>query len=271
MTGPLYLRRFHNTVRTLATPAAFLGVEGASPRLLFLSPHDDDAVIAAGAFMAAAADSGASVFVAVLTDGAQGYTHAAERESIAAIRARESAECYKGLGVVETVNLGFADNDLTRFVGRRFAAPDDPGALHGATGIENALVHLLRRVRPDAVFAPHRADPHPDHRILADESPISLFHASGPLWPELGTPLPRIPTLFHYTVYSPFATPPDRRFVPAAEHAKAKAEALTAFASQGPVIERLLVELKEGAAPEHFREAPLKLQRPGDYDDLFAV
>ena len=68
------------------------------------------------------------------------------------------------------------------------ASPGDPQVC-GYVGLQNVMCYHLRKVRPTRVIVPTPTDLHPDHQITYNELMISLFHASGPIWPELGKPL----------------------------------------------------------------------------------
>ena len=96
---------------------------------------------------------------------------------------------------------------------RRGALPadGDPGAFAGAVGLQNAFARCLRQVRPTRVFLPTSADLHPDHRIVHEEMLISLFHAQGAIWPELGEPIAEVPAVYEYAVYCDFPEPPQIR------------------------------------------------------------
>ena len=65
----------------------------------------------------------------------------------------------------------------------------------GHTGVQNAFTLFLRRIAPSRVFVPTASDLHPDHKVANQEMLISLFHAQGEIWPELGRPLEAVPGL----------------------------------------------------------------------------
>jgi len=177
---------------------------------LFLSPHDDDVVIGGGLMILAALDEGVPVHVAIVTDGAMGYCSMAEKGRISDIRKKESFDAYTLLGVPKAHIhwLGYPHCQLTRYQGRVPAAPGDPAASHGFTGLQSTLTELLRTVRPTQVFLPTSADLHSDHRIVHSELVISCFHAAGAIWPEMGEPLEGPPYLHEMAVYCNFPTPP---------------------------------------------------------------
>ncbi len=89
--------------------------------------------------------------------------------------------------------------------------------------MQNAITYALRQVRPNRVFLPTSADLHPDHQIVHEEMLISLFHAQGNIWPELGPPIAEVPKVYEFACllrFSPTAADPHRN---AAGHARNQA------------------------------------------------
>jgi LmbE family N-acetylglucosaminyl deacetylase len=237
---------------------------------LFVSAHDDDVVCGCGLSFQAAIGEGIEVHAAVATDGRMGYCRLAERECISQIRRREATESFRLLGLpAERLHLlPFPDGGLSPYRGRRLTSPDDPMALEGATGLQNAFTHLLRRVRPTRVFLPSITDVHPDHRIVHEEMLISLFHAQGGIWPELGEPLTWIPVLYEYATYCDFLTPPQVRVEVPEALLERKLAGIRAYASQEQID--LLVEVQRKAGPvEYLREVEFNVLCPGQYEELF--
>lgn len=241
-------------------------------RFLFISPHDDDVVIGGGLMIQSALKEGVSVHVAVVTDGSMGYCTKSEKGRISEIRRDETYASLKILGVPkDNVHwLGFPDCQLTAFQGRRAAGPDEPAQLHGYTGLQNSLTGLLREVRPDQVFLPTDSDLHPDHRIVHSELLISLFHAAGSIWPELGKPLKDVPYIHELAVYCNFPSPPKLRIkAPKAAFAK-KLKAIMEFKSQKQI--GAVVQIVERGGPlEYLRPLDFALYNPAVYEDMFDV
>ena len=237
---------------------------------LFVSPHDDDIVLGCGLSFQAAIAEGIEVHAVVATDGRMGYCRLPQRECIAEIRRREASQSYRLLGLpAERLHLlPFPDGNLGPYSGRRFTAPDDPTAIEGATGLQNAFTHLLRRVRPTRVFLSSITDIHPDHRIVHEEMLISLYHAQGRIWPELGEPLAWIPMLYEYATYCDFLAPPQIRVAVPEALLERKLAGIRAYASQEQID--LLVEVQRKAGPvEYLREVEFNVLCPGQYEELF--
>ncbi|MCF6227614.1 MAG: PIG-L family deacetylase [Planctomycetes bacterium] len=217
-------------------------------RWLFVSPHDDDALLGAGLWMQAALSAGAQVEVAVVTDGRMGFSSRDDATGIVERRQAEAITAYGMLGI-EPENLhfmGFADGGLTQIIGSRLEGDK-------LCGLEPALCKLFRRVRPTRVFTTDEADWHPDHRVTFQEVRISLFHALGEIWSELGKPLDELPALYSFPVYAPMASEPEFFVEANIGGVVLKQSALQKFDTQSEVIGRL----EDGANRECLRRVPL--------------
>jgi len=237
---------------------------------LFISPHDDDVVIGGALMIQAALDDGVPVHVAVVTDGAMGYCSPEEKETISAIRRRETFAAFKVLGVPKEnlYWLGFPDCRLASYIGRRPAETDDPVQSYGYTGLQNAFTELLRSVRPNQVFMPTDADLHPDHVMVHQEMLISCFHATGTIWPELGKPLSVVPYIHELAVYCNFPAPPRLRIHAPKWAMDRKLQAIGKFKSQ-TMITKLVEIIERGGPWEYQMPVDFSLYNPGIYRDTF--
>ncbi len=243
----------------------------ASERWLFIGPHDDDIVIAGGLLLQAALAAGVDVHCAVVTDGRQGYTRVEDAESIAAIRRSEAEESFALVGTVNPVVwMGYPDGDLARHGGRRRAVgEDEPDVRRGRTGLQNSLVAELRRIDPSRVFALSGVDHHPDHQVVYRELVISLIHAQGLIWPELGEPIGAIPSLYELAAYRSFVEPPDFQVTAQAQAFDRKLSAIGAYRSQRQ-IENIVAPMRRAGPVEYFRSVPFSFYDPRAYNTLFA-
>lgn len=228
---------------------------------LFLVPHDDDAVVGAGLALLAAEEAGCRVTVAITTDGSLGYCDAADRDRIAETRRTETKDSLALVGNPAVRFLDFPDGDLFSWQGRRLN-----GELSG--GIQEAYTRLYRELKPDALFLCGASDLHPDHKIVHQEALISLFHAAGDIWPELGPVLSDLPRIYEFPVYCALEKPPDYRLLADAAAFNQKLEAVAAYRSQRQIS--LLVEkLKSGGPQEFYRRIEFDLYDPQTYAALF--
>jgi bacillithiol biosynthesis deacetylase BshB1 len=148
--------------------------------VLALAAHPDDAEVGCGATLLLAAKAGARTAIADLTAG-EASTHGTPE-----LRARERDRASALLGLTERVTLDLPDT----------AVGTDPAH-------RDAVVALLRELRPRVVLAPYPRDRHPDHAAtgrLAREacflSGVQRFSSGEPHAPE---------RLYHYMLHEPFA------------------------------------------------------------------
>lgn len=239
-------------------------------RFVFISPHDDDVVIGGGLMILSALKEKVPVHAVVVTDGSMGYCSLKEKPIISDIRKQETFAAFKVLGVprANVTWLGFPDNQLWRYQGRRQATAEDAVSFDGFTGLQHALTELLRRVRPNQVFLPTAADLHPDHVLVHQELLISCFHAAGEIWPELGKPLSHVPYIHELAVYCNFPTAPKLRIHAPDWAMRRKLQAIAEFKSQRQIA-KLLEIVERGGPWEYQRPIEFSLYNPSIYRDMF--
>jgi LmbE family N-acetylglucosaminyl deacetylase len=244
--------------------------QGKKQRFLMISPHDDDAVLGAGLLIQLAKRENISVYILIVTDGRMGYCSEDEKDSISEIRRSESYKCYQSLGIPKKniIWLGFPDCRLNNYRGRAPAEAKEPLAINGYTGLQNAFTYHLRKIRPTQCFLPTWNDLHPDHRIIYEELLISLFHAAGNIWPEIGRPLSNVPYVHTYAVYCDFLAPPTLRMRTPRSYLEKKLEAISAFRSQKQ-ISSLIENVRHCGPEEYIRAIEFKLYRPAKYRAQF--
>jgi LmbE family N-acetylglucosaminyl deacetylase len=245
---------------------------GARETWLFVSPHDDDLVIGAGLWMQAAIDAGVDVQVLVVTDGRMGYCTLEQRETISEIRRRETYESFKILGIEKEhiAWIGYPDGGLYTLQGRRkHRADDEVEAIEGYVGLSNAFTYHLRRTRPARVFVPTAADLHPDHQVTNNELMISLFHAAGAIWPELGQPLSDVPKVYELAIYCDFPQPPQLELRAGQEAFERKLAGILAYKSQLQIA-RLVEIVRSAGAYEYLRELNFRFYSPENHKSAFA-
>ena len=266
-----YTRRTPGRLLTTSRIAElFSDWRGPAERWFFVSPHDDDVVIGGGLVFQAGIAEGAQVHAAVVTDGRMGYCRIEQQGSIAAIRSEEARQSFAILGLPpERLHfMGYPDGHLSACRGA-FFADGDSGPAKEPLGMQIGFTRLLRQVRPTRVFLPTSADLHPDHRIVHEELMISLFHAQGGIWPELGGPLGELPRVYEMAVYSDFPEPPQIRLDAPAAMLETKLRAIRAYASQEQI--GAVVEIQRANGPvEYLRELEFRFYAPRQYDRLFA-
>ncbi len=236
---------------------------------LLIGPHDDDVILGAGLLLQAGLKEGAEVYVLITTDGRMGYCHLEQRDKIIDIRRQETIDAYKLLGLSED-HLFFADFpdcDTNSYIGRRKAKEGDP-EIEGYTGLQNAFTYYLRKVQPKRLFFPTGADLHPDHKIVYQEVLISMFHAAGNIWPELGPALKGTPYAYEFEVYCDFPEPPEIKIVADQDVFEKKLEAIGMYKSQEQIAQ--LVETQRDGGPfEFIKPVSYSFYHPNNYISLF--
>lgn len=249
----------------------FTNWQAGRERWLFLSAHDDDIVVGAGLTFQAAIAEGVEVHAVITTDGRMGYCRLPQRQIISTVR-RQEAEVSFGLLQLPPERLhflGFPDCNLNPYRGRRLTTEGDPTEIEGASGLQNAFPYMLRKIRPTRIFVPTITDLHPDHRIVNEEMLISLFHAQGKIWPELGEPLEQVPAVYDYATYCDFPEPPQIRVDTPAALLETKLQAIRAYVSQEQID--MVVDVQRAVGPvEYIREIAFNFYSPQQYHHLFA-
>lgn len=268
----MYYRR-SETGKVASGPSAadvFPDWKGEEESWLFIAPHDDDIVAGAGLVLVAATTEKINVHCVVVTDGRMGYCSPEERLTITQVRRKETAESFRILGVPDANVrfLNFPDGNLGSFVGRRLAEKDDPAAIEGYTGLENSLVHAIRKASPTRIFIPSHADLHPDHKNVNMEAQMSLIHACGTIWPELGGPIPTLPSVYEYATYSDFVEIPQIKLVTSVDLLEKKMAGVYAYASQKQ-IEVFVQLLREAGPIEYIREVNYRRYSPRNYEGIY--
>ena len=273
MAGEMQYYR-NDAGKTTTGPSAadvFANWQGANERWLFLSAHDDDIVCGAGLLLAAALAEGIESHAVITSDGRMGYCSDEQRLTIANVRRKETEDSFRimGLPLDRLHFLGFPDGNLGSYVGRREAKEGDAGAVAGYTGLENSYVRALRQIRPTRVIMPTSADLHPDHKFSNMEMQISLYHACGEIWPELGKqPLTEVPAIYEYACYCDFPEMPQFKLVTSPRLLEMKMSAIRAYASQRQI--EAGVELLRQAGPvEYYRKLNFRPYSPKNYEGIF--
>lgn len=118
--------------------------------VLVIAPHPDDEAIGCGGTIARLVAAGDAVEVAFLTSGERALPHL-DADEARAVREREAGDAAATLGGARLTFLRLHDWTLERDHER---------------GVE-AVAAAIERVAPDAVYAPHPGEWHPDHRAAA--------------------------------------------------------------------------------------------------------
>lgn len=236
---------------------------------LLVAPHDDDLCVGAGMWIQAAVKAGIDVQVLIVTDGRMGYCKVEQQGGIVETR---KSETYKSFGILgvgrdNVQYIGYPDAGLTTCQGRRKAQSGENG-IAGFVGLQNAFTWHLRRVRPNRVFVPAPSDLHPDHQVTHNELMISIFHAAGGIWPELGKPLADVPKVYEMAIYCDFDEHPNLELHGSKDVFDTKLQSIAAYTSQEQ-IERIVQSQREGGPYEYLHEVNFRFYSPKVYRHLF--
>jgi LmbE family N-acetylglucosaminyl deacetylase len=244
--------------------------QGKNESFLFISPHDDDVVIGSGLLIQLARKENVPVHILVVTDGSMGYCSAEEKDSITEIRRKETFDCYLSLGIPKEniFWLGFPDCRLNYYRGRRPAQKGEPMAVEGFVGMQNSFTHYIRKVKPTQCFLPTSNDLHPDHKFVHEELLISIYHAGGSIWPELGAPIEKLPSVHEIACYCNFPSPPHLQIRTSPQLLQKKLDAIGAFRSQRQIEAEIDIIRKAGPV-EYIRDFGFHLYSPELYREMF--
>lgn len=131
-------------------------------RAVFVAPHPDDEVLAAGGILSTLASWQREILVVAVTDGGASHPHlgADAARGLEALRRRESAEGLRRLGIQGHVE-------------QRLGVPDGGVALQ----TDALRDHLAAQFRPgDVVFCTWRLDGHPDHEAVGRATAAAAMH-----------------------------------------------------------------------------------------------
>jgi LmbE family N-acetylglucosaminyl deacetylase len=148
-------------------------------RILVFGAHPDDEITMAPT-MAKLAAAGVEVYVAIMTDGSEGFPDPSWRDRIVAMRAAEMEECDRVVGIK-----------------RRFRLDrPDMGLVYDKQVFKDSI-RVVREARPDAVFTHGPAGINPDHVATCQITVPAVWQAGEPVAADLGEPW-LVRQLFYY-------------------------------------------------------------------------
>lgn len=241
-------------------------------RVVFFSPHDDDAVLGAGYLILAAVRSGGVPDVFVFCRGDAGYSTPAEKRTIVQRRKREAACAYGILGVKKS-NIrffGLPDFSLPSHLDRRSKR---------VPGLFDRLVSLLRRRCISRVLFSSGFLEHWDHTAVFHAGIYISPQAQDPILADLGKPQP-IRSYLAYSVWGDFEPPAngqstraDRGILAAEEDEKLVIGAVKAFSSQARIIKEIVAQREKRKTSGGYLELykSYEPRQPIDYTPYFRL
>lgn len=170
---------------------------GKDEVLAVMSPHDDDAIIGAGYAMLAAQKAGADVYVVIFCRGDAGYSTVEEKETIEAVRCKETFDCYARLGIPESHILRMNFPDFSAIGNWGWEKAD------GKPGDMPTILRFLREKKVTRVMIPNHYHEHIDHVATYLMSSYDVPQAGDMALVDHGTPHAVRSTL-QYSVWADF-------------------------------------------------------------------
>jgi LmbE family N-acetylglucosaminyl deacetylase len=219
-------------------------------RVAVLSPHDDDAVIGAGGLICTAMENGAQVYVFIFCNGDGGYSDIKLKDTIVGIRAKETVNAYKALGLPEdhVVRFDLSDFSVKPYIGWKMP--------WGKVGIDYYNIKKLREFKITRVLIPNGYKEHADHEAVHYVGFYDSPQTGDPILMDWGKPSV-IKSTMVYSVWSDF-TPEDAVLNKADFSIRANKaikypkdtedrirQAIRQWASQGEIIKDLVARREE--------------------------
>ncbi len=161
--------------------------------VLVFAPHFDDESIGCGGAIALHARAGDRVTVAFVTRGNCGSMlpgHEMDGQTSERVRKAEAAQAGERLGVAQIVHMDV-----------------DEGFMGWEPETAKAFVRLMRRHRPQVVYAPHPDDNHTDHQATARYVAQAVPRAGWQVFPNLGREPHAVDEVRYYEVWTPLGRP----------------------------------------------------------------
>jgi LmbE family N-acetylglucosaminyl deacetylase len=135
---------------------AILSQEWGQERVVIVAPHPDDETLGCGGAIALLYQQGYDVSVLVVSDGTLSHPNS-QKYPAPALRSLREQETLKALAI-----LGVSQEVVTFLRLKDGSLPFAPSLDFQTAKI--LCQNYLKKVRPDTIFIPWRADPHSDHR-----------------------------------------------------------------------------------------------------------
>lgn len=156
-------------------------------RVLVCAPHPDDEIIGPGGSIAKHKKNGNEVSIVYMTSGDAGSLQYTKQE-LAEIREQEAKAGAQIIGAGATYFLRNPDGYLTY---------DQKNLID--------LINLIREIKPDIVYIPHKNDAHKDHMVTYEIVSEAIKRASGNCFQECtGSPW-TVETVLCYEVWTPLS------------------------------------------------------------------
>ena len=184
--------------------------------VLVFSPHfDDESIGCGGAISKHVLLENNDVYVVFMTNGKSGSTLLSEisDDDYSQMRKAEARKALDVLGV------------------DRFECLDlDEGFMRFTPDLEKKLIKMIRNIKPNIVYAPHKNDRHNDHLITWQAVSQAVYRAGWDYFPCLGSVPHHVSEIRYYEVWTPLQFP--NLYVDISEMVAIKEKAIRCYDSQ---------------------------------------
>lgn len=124
-------------------------------KILVIAPHPDDEILGCGGTMIKHIKQGHEVYVCIVTKGMPPLF----KEERVELNRQHARECHQSIGIKKTYFLDFPCVTLEK---------EDRYRLN------QAILDVVKEVRPDEVYIPHYGDMQKDHQVVVDAAMVAL-------------------------------------------------------------------------------------------------
>lgn len=125
-------------------------------RILVFAPHPDDEILGCGGMIARNIHEGNEVYVCVVT---KAFPPLFPRTDLNDLNQNDAKRCHEFLGIKKSFFLEFPAADIESV--KRYILNDK-------------ILGVVREVKPDEVYIPHRGDMQIDHQAVVDACMVAL-------------------------------------------------------------------------------------------------
>lgn len=126
-------------------------------KILIIAPHNDDEVLGVGGTIAKHVKQGDKVYICSVTIGPNSERATMIRD--------EALNSHRFLGITKTFFLDLPVVNLAQLP---------------TTEINTAIENVVKEVKPNIAYIPHRGDMHIDHKVVSESSMVALRPLNNP-------------------------------------------------------------------------------------------
>jgi LmbE family N-acetylglucosaminyl deacetylase len=245
-------------------------------KVVFFSPHDDDAALGAGYLLLATAENKGFPYIFIFCSGNAGYSTPAEKGTIVSTRKKEAVAAYRELGVEKKNILFFDIPDFSLMASMNREEREEKSPF-------DRIVRFFRAQKISRVVFPSGHYEHWDHTAAFDHGIYTSPQAGDPILADLGTPH-AVRSYLVYSVWGDFEPRSARNrqkevradlgiLVDEKQETSVR-KALGCFASQGKIMQNTMAILRERRRSEEgflelYKEADVR--KPIDFEPYFQL